>query len=330
MTNIHSNTFQYSIKSHVFDENYQPATSTRLTTNFANLARGERRQENLRNTVQMINNRFNDLANWDNPNGNRYSVKLDIISADIHTEHDGKTFPAIEVLKTNIIDHANNDQHIEGIVGNSFSSYVRDYDFSVLLLDYNKGKDDFTAPADFGKLHGKLFKHLLNSDAYQANFSKQPVICLSVSNSRVYHQTSNHHPILGVEYQQETYSLTDDYFNEMGLQVRYFMPPKSVAPYAFYFSNEGDLLNDYSNLELISTIATMETFQKIYRPEIYNANSVAGQIYQPSLTYQDYSLTKIEYDREERTQLAIKQGKYTEEHFIQPYQTLLEQWAKTV
>ena len=61
----------------------------------------------------------------------------------------------------------------------------------------------------------------------------------------------------------------------MGLQVRYFMPPDSVAPFAFYFS--GDLLNDYSNLELISTISTMETFQKIYRPEIYNANAAAGK-----------------------------------------------------
>lgn len=104
------------------------------------------------------------------------------------------------------------------------------------------------------------------------------------------------------------------------------MPPKSVAPYAFYFDENADLLNDYTNLELISTIATMEAFQKIYRPEIYNANSVAGQIYQPSLTYQDYSLTKIEYDREERTQLAIKQGKIAEEQFIKPYQEILDAW----
>lgn len=322
------NALRYIINSHTFDENYEPATSTRLTTNFANLARGERRQENLRNTLQMINNRFNDLAHWDNPHGKRYSVELDIVSADIHTEHDGKVFPAIEVLKTNIIDHDNHDARIEGIVGNSFSSYVRDYDFSVLLLDYNKDKEAFSAPEDFGDLHGKLFKHLLNSEAYKSHFKKPPVICLSVSNTRIYHQTSNHHPILGVEYKQEAYSITDEYFKKMGLQVRYFMPPNSVAPYAFYFSDESDLLNDYSNLELISTIATMETFQKIYRPEIYNANSVAGQVYQPSLTYQDYSLTKIEYDREERTQLAIKQGKYAETHFIQPYQSLLEQWAK--
>ena len=46
----------------------------------------------------------------------------------------------------------------------------------------------------------------------------------------------------------------------MGLKVRYFMPPHSVAPLAFYFT--GDLLSDYTNLELISTISTMETFQR--------------------------------------------------------------------
>ena len=67
-------------------------------------------------------------------------------------------------------------------------------------------------------------------------------------------------------------------------------------------------VGDYTNLELISTISTMETFQKIYRPEIYNANSVAGKSYQPSLKHQDYSLTRIVYDREERSRLAIEQG----------------------
>ena len=65
-----------------------------------------------------------------------------------------------------------------------------------------------------------------------------------------------------MEYVQNDYSLTDEYFAKMGLKVRYFMPPKSVAPYAFYFDENADLLNDYTNLELISTIATMEAFQK--------------------------------------------------------------------
>lgn len=63
-----SKEFTFTINSISFDENYLPAENTRITTNFANLARGEHRQENLRNTLKMINNRFNELAHWDNTN----------------------------------------------------------------------------------------------------------------------------------------------------------------------------------------------------------------------------------------------------------------------
>ena len=324
-----SKQFIYSISSIRFDENYQPADSTRLTTNFANLARGESRQENLRKTLTMINNRFNDLAHWDNPTADRYSVEVDIISADLDIEGNGHTFPVIETLKTTIIDHKEN-KRIDGMIGNSFSSYVRDYDFSIVLPAHFDNHPASPPPADFGDLHGKLFQHLLNSGAYKANFNKQPVICLSVSSSKTYHRTGNQHPVLGTEYRQDGCalnkgSLTDEYFSKMGLTARYFMPAGSAAPLAFYFS--GDLLTDYTDLELISAISTMETFQKIYRPEIYNANSTAAQIYQPSLKYQDYSLTQIVYDRAERSQMAVTQGKFTEDEFINPYQDILEEWA---
>lgn len=272
----------------------------------------------------MIDNNFNALAHWDNPNGDRYSVELEIVSVDMDIEAGAESFPSIEVLKTYIVDHKTNER-IEGIVGNNFSSYVRDYDFSVLLLDHNKDKSQFTIPEGFGDLHGKLFKHFVNSSTYKQNFKKRPVICLSVSDNKTYHRTENQHPVLGYEYEPNESSLTEQYFQKMGLQVRYFMPPNSVAPFAFYFF--GDLLNDYTNLELISTISTMETFQKIYRPEIYNANAVAGKSYQPSLKNSDHSLTQIVYDREERSRLAIEQGKFAQEHFIKPYQTVLEQWS---
>lgn len=319
-----SNKFTYSISKIRFDENYKPADSTRLTTNFANLARGESRQENLRKALTMINNRFNALAHWDNPNADRYSVEVDIISADLDIEGNGKTFPVIETLQTTIVDHKENTR-IEGMIGNSFSSYVRDYDFSVVLPEHFEKSPNTPPPASFGDLHGKLFQHLLNSEAYKAQFKKQPVICLSVSTTKTYHRTTNQHPVLGVEYRQDEYSLTDGYFHKMGLKVRYFKPQNSAAPLAFYFS--GDLLTDYTDLELISAISTMETFQKIYRPEIYNANSAAGEVYQPSLNYQDYSLTQVVYDREERSQLAVKQGRFTEEQFIKPYQDILDEWA---
>ncbi|WP_122081635.1 DUF1852 domain-containing protein [Vibrio coralliirubri] len=316
--------FNFTIKSISLDENYQPADSTRITTNFANLARGDSRQANLRNALQMIDNSFNALAHWDNPKGDRYSVELEIISVDMDIESNGEVFPSIEVLKTNIVDRKTNER-IEGIIGNNFSSYVRDYDFSVRLLDHNKGQDKFSIPEDFGDLHGKLFKYFVNSDAYKKNFNKPPVICLSVSDNKTYYRTENQHPVLGFEYQPNESSLTEQYFKKMGLQVRYFMPPNSVAPLAFYFF--GDLLNDYSNLELISTISTMGTFQKIYRPEIYNANAVAGNCYQPNLKNLDHSLTQIVYDREERSQLAVEQGKFAEEKFIKPYQSVLENWS---
>jgi len=321
-----SNDFTFAINSIDFDENYHPSDNTRATTNFANLARGESRQQNLRNTLQMINNRFNALAHWDNPKADRYSVELEIVSVEMEIDNQGNEsrFPAIEVLKTHIVDHLTN-KRIEGVVGNNFSSYVRDYDFSVRLLDHNKGQPQFSVPEDFGDLHGNIFKSFVNSETYQQNFTKAPVICLSVSDNKIYHQTGNQHPVLGLEYQPNESSLTEQYFKKMGLEVRYFMPPNSVAPLAFHFF--GDLLHDYTDLELISTISTMESFQKIYRPEIYNANASAGKCYQPNLKNLDHSLTQIVYDREERNQLAIAQGKFTEEHFIKPYQEILEQWS---
>ena len=318
------NSFIYTTSSVRFDEDYSPSRGTRITTNFANLARGRNRQSNLRNTLQMVDSRFNALAHWDNPKGDRYSLELEIISVDIDVEGTGRKFPSIEILKTFIVDNKINKRS-EGIAGNNFSSYVRDYDFSIHLLDHNSGREGFSIPEKFGDLHGNLFKDFLSSRAYKDNFSKLPVVCLSVSDNKTYHRTENQHPVLGVEYLPNDSSLTERYFEKMGFSVRYFMPPNSVAPLAFYFLN--DLLSDYTNLELISTISTMETFQKIYRPEIYNANAVAGSVYQPSLQNVNHSLTQIIYDREERSQLAIKQGKFAEEHFIKPYQSILDKWS---
>ncbi|MBU9864726.1 putative oxygenase MesX, partial [Rahnella aceris] len=145
----------FTLKSIRFDENYNPSENTRITTNFANLARGEKRQENLRNTLVMIDNRFNSLANWDNPNKDRYCVELDIITAQLNIDAEGKadSFPVIEILKTTIVDKKTH-QRIAGILGNNFSSYVRDYDFSVLLPEHNKDQPEFSLPDNFGELHG--------------------------------------------------------------------------------------------------------------------------------------------------------------------------------
>lgn len=320
--------FTFTISSIPFDENYRPADNTRITTNFANLARGESRRENLRNTLVMINHRFNTLMQWDNPTGDRYALELEIVSVALRigAEDGGQAFPLIEMLHTTILDQRS-DARIDGIIGNNFSSYIRDYDFNVVLPDHLQRKGNAGAPAGFGDLHGNLFKRFLKSAVYQDRFRKPPVICLSVSSREVYHRTTNIHPILGVEYRNDNRSPTDAYFAKMGMKVRYFMPPHCVAPLAFY--HIGDLVGGYTNHELASTISTMESFQKIYRPEIYNANSVATEQYQPSLTYQDYSLTRIVYDREERSRLAVEQGRFAEEHFMKPHGAALERWFAT-
>ncbi len=80
------------------------------------MARGESREQNLRNTLRMINNRFNALAQTDNPNGDRYSLEIDIISANLDIEGNGQTFPIIEMLKSTINDH-HTHQRIEGMIG---------------------------------------------------------------------------------------------------------------------------------------------------------------------------------------------------------------------
>ena len=316
----------FSIDSTRFDEDYRPLGTTRITTNFANLARGENRLQNLRSTFTMIDDRINELVHGGSDDGDRYSVELDIVSVSVDVDGKGlrDAVPLIEVLQTTIVDRRSGER-IEGIVGNNFSSYVRDYDFSIVLPAHSADPSAEGLPPGFGELHGNLFKSFLHSEAYSQRFTKAPVICLSVSSSKTYSRTDIQHPILGVEYRQSAYSLTDAYFEKMGLRVRFFIPPNSVAPLAFY--HLGDLLHDYTDLELAATISTMETFQKIYRPEIYNAHSAAGETYQPSLTNPSFSTTSIVYDREERSRLAIEQGRFAEEHFMKPYKTTLEDWS---
>jgi hypothetical protein len=307
-----------------FDEDYTPATGTRATTNFANLARGEDRRENLRNALTMIEHRFNELAAPDDDRA-RYRLELDIVSVSLRFADgdvgDDEDLPAFEMLQITIVDVRTGERH-PGIIGNNFSSYLRDYDFSIRLPAADAGA---SIPDDFGDLHGALFQHFLDSAVYRERFPLAPVICISVSTSRTYHRTGHVHPVLGVEYAQDSASLTDAYFAKMGLQVRYFLPRGASAPLAFYF--RGDLLGDYTPLQLIGTIATMETFQKIYRPEIYNAHSPAGEVYRPSLEHADFTRTQVEYDRVERSQLAVIQGRYAEEHFVTPHRELLDRWA---
>ena len=318
--------FTFRIDTTRFDEDYSPAEASRLTTNFANLARGEHRRENLRNALGLIERRVNDLAGGHDADGDRWGVELEIVSAELRlsTEDEQREFPLIEVLDVTLVDRRTGQRHA-GIVGNNFSSYVRDYDFSVVLPAAKEAAGRPVIPDDFGELHGRLFERFLESEAYRERYAQPPVVCISVSTSRTYRRTATVHPVLGVEYEQDAHSATDEYFARMGLSVRFFMPPGGVAPLALY--HRGDLLADWSDLQLAGTIGVMETFQRIYRPEIYNAGTAAGDEFRPSLEHDDWSRTEIGYDRDERSRLAVVQGRYTADHLMAPYGDALAEWA---
>ncbi len=118
-----SQNFNFSIKSVPFNEDYLPSENTRITTNFANLARGDSRRENLCNTLQMIDNRFNALAQWDNPKGDRYSVELDIISVTLGISGDAAGDKFRVIVGTNMRRNATQDEEIRGtsITSTAFS-----------------------------------------------------------------------------------------------------------------------------------------------------------------------------------------------------------------
>ncbi|MEH3078309.1 MAG: DUF1852 family protein [Quadrisphaera sp.] len=139
--------FTFSITTTRFDEDYAPSSSSRITTNFANLARGEQRQQNLRRALTMIDRRFNDLADWDNPEQDRYTVEADIVSVELAFTADaaGRRFPLFEVLDLHVLDRWTGERR-HGTVGNNFSSYVRDYDFSVRLPALSAGAPGSAVP----------------------------------------------------------------------------------------------------------------------------------------------------------------------------------------
>ncbi len=93
---------------------------------------------------------------------------LRIVSVDLNIG--AETFRHWKYCKPTIVDK--NQRTHRRYVGNNFSSYVRDYDFSVLLLEHNKNQPHFTIPEKFGVLHGNIFRHFVNSPEYRENFKK--------------------------------------------------------------------------------------------------------------------------------------------------------------
>lgn len=298
-----------------FDRDYLPAAHTRLTTNFANLARGDDRHENLCKYFEITERRLNELMQVAGHRG-EYSIRLNIVSA-FCAFGESKSFPVAEMLEATVVDNASGEE-LQGSLGNNLSSYVRDYDFNVVLPEIAKHGDPKSVPSDFGRLHGLLFK-LLFSDFWEGGvFERRTMTAISVSSKRHYDQLAGDHPVLGHRYAEVPHSsLTTTYFERMGLMPVFFAPPGGHAPLAIYV-RDGDITG-FGTAEMASLIAVMETFQRIYRPELYNTHEHCGPYFEPSLNNPHYEKMPIHYDRDEREVLGKEQALQTEREFLAPY-----------
>lgn len=301
-----------------FDAGYVPADQTRLTTNYANLAKDPRgRSERIAATLALIDRRFHE-ALGELGGVHRYRLALDILTVGIRFENGPAVwFPMTETLRCRIHD-LQQERWLPGPTGCNYSSYVRDYDFNVVLPRIRSGVATAEEVESFGALHGLLFR--LQSRRFHPSgvFDEPLVIAISVSSGRTYRRTGSTHPLLGIEYLPEQgESITSGYFAKMGLGVSYFMPPGSRAPLAFYHEPHDLLRRD--RRALAALVAVMDTFESIYRPGIYRARSPAGAVFTPDLSNPDHEPPVVLYDRVERDNvLGPRQAEVARAAFLEP------------
>lgn len=311
-----------------FDLDYVPALHSRQTTNFVNLARNEtNRRENLEILFAEIGHRYDQLNRLNPCADGESTLHLDIVTVLAHFEECASPpFPIAEFL-TATFENKQTGDRTPGPTGFNFSSYIRDYDFNSLLPRLLSG-DSNGSMKTFGQLHGLLYRMMFR-DFWAGGVIDTPCIfAISVSSRNTYQAQAESHRILGRRYRVlGPLSLTDRYFAWMGLEVSYFQPPGAQAPLAFYH-RPGDLL-ERPVPHLAALIAVMETFQRIYRPEIYQSRNPPGEIFTPSLTNDNFVPPPIHYDRVERDQkLGPSQANLAWNEFLQPHAGRLAQLLK--
>ena len=305
-----------------FDPSYRPTDRTRLTTNFANLAKDPvGRADRIARVLDLIGRRAGELLG----DAGAYAVSIDILRVQMRFGGDaGGWFPIAEMLATRLQDRAR-DRILPGPIGCNYSSFVRDYDFNRLLPRISGGEATAQEKRTFGDLHGLLFK-LAFRHHYSGGVLNQPaIVAISVGNRRTYRRTGRTHPILGVHYASAgDESLTSRYFGRMGLRPAYWMATGSRAPLAIYHE-PGDL-EDRAPHELATLVAVMDTFERIYRPEIYLDRVSAGEIYTANLANANHDPPPATYDRHERdTVLGNQQAELVWREFLAPNSQFLMQ-----
>lgn len=314
----------FTFKITPYNESYVMEKQTRATTNFANFAREpSRNRERIKAFLRLVNIDLNRLlcASETGP----YEINLEIISIFIHFDQDlsGIGILLTETMRASVVD-CNTNEVTPGPTGLNFSSYLRDYDFRIVLPQLIKRQATQQEWSSFGKLHGILTRLQFGDHGL---ISAPLTIALSIAQKHSYRATDHLHPVIGREYSCESLSLTDRYFAQMGLCVHFYRPENLPAPLAIY--NTRPLMNE-NNIFLAALIAVMANFQRIYRPEIYLSRvpfaSHPGEVSQASLANQDYHQPDLIYDRDEREQLSDQQAHFIEETLVKPYGSMLSQY----
>lgn len=306
-----------------FDNEFIPNHNSRRTTNLVNLSRNPAtRKNNIDALFAMINKRLNTYLLLPKDE-ERYKIQIDILTTLAWFEgFDVEKFPISEMLDVKIYDtHTNNT--IQGPIGLNLSSYLRDYDFNVILPKIIKKEATKEEEENFGLLHGIIYQMQYKDFSEIGIFDTKAVMAISVSSNRTYTRTNKTHPVLGLNYAENgEHSFTASYLKKMGLESSYYMPSNMSSPLAFYHQK-----NDLENrdpIQLWALISVMDTIQKIYRPEIYGSNKTAGDIFIPSLHESDFTRPSIYYDRDERNDTLIsQQTEFVNNNFLTPYKKVL-------
>lgn len=314
---------EFTVGSVPYDGDYVPVAGTRATTNFANLALNpETRRNSIETFLASANTDLNGILDGDADSA-RFSLTLEIVRVSLRlADQPVPTSIALtEVMRAQVID-SRSGERLEGPIGLNYSSYLRDYDFRVVLPDLLAREAPPDELDDFGKLHGLLTQMQFGIDAVVPG---PLTIAISISQNRDYQATAFVHPILGREYTAAEDSLTDGYFRHMGLAPRFFRPVNLPAPLAIYATNT---LCDHSDAYLAALIAVMGNFQRIYRPEIYLAtksfSETPGEWSRASLSNPHHALPPVRYDRQEREVLADHQARHIETLLLRPHADLVE------
>jgi hypothetical protein len=319
--------FRFELTRFDYDEDYSPSPESRATTNFANLARSPHRKANLVLLFEMINERLNELMRSAGHGSSSYRIRLRIVNVGA-SFHGDSSFPLSEMLQADVINEATGECN-EGAFGLNLSSYVRDFDFIRLLPRLINPMTPSDALRDFGTLHGLLYK-LQFLDYWEGGVIPRPAVtAISVSSNRHYKRTEEAHPVLGARYLElPNESPTTAYFDKMGLSPAFYLPHGNQAPMAVYMRDADP--SHFTSVELVTLIAVMDTFQRVYRPEIYNLRERAGALFYPSLEESDYQIPPIFYDRDERNDLAEQQADKVQVEFLEPYSAQLSSLLEAV